>query len=495
MNQIRRSFALASADRYFAVIVNFMTLLFTARLLAPGEFGVAVIGLSVLVLAETLHDFGGSAYVVQVDHLTPRRVHAVFTLTFILTFSIALCLFLSAGLIARFYNTPGLQGFLQIASICFLLGAFVTPVLALMRRNFEFGKLAVFNAASTVTNAIVTIVLALLDFSYMSFAWGSLLGALVYLSLCWGWGPQEPIYRFTTEGWRDLSEYGVYDSLKKLLHYAMDAVPMLAFGKILGADGVGLFQRAMSISRLPEKTLLAGLTSVLLPTLSAHARGGGDQKTGLLTSIEYVTALFWPALVVIAILAGPIVDILLGHQWTSTVPLIQIIAIAFLFQLPSSIANSVQIAAGAIRDSFTLALVTIPPAIALQIYAATHGLEMAAASLFVICPFTLMSSLVMIRWRVSFTWSELGAVMKSSAMVTLVTALGPTAVALYYGGTRDIPVGAGLLGMLTTPFGWILGLRIARHPMLHEVIRFINFLLVRILGETTSKRLLTTWLS
>jgi hypothetical protein len=118
---------------------------------------------------------------------------------------------------------------------------------------------------------------------------------------------------------------------------------------------------------------------------------------------------------------------------------------------------------------------------------------MAAASLFVICPFSLIVSLVMIRWRVPFAWGELGAVMKRSAIVTLITVLGPTAVALYYGGTHDIPVGAGLLGMLTTPFGWILGLRVAKHPLLHEVIRFINFVLVRVFGETTSKRLLTPW--
>lgn len=495
MTSIRRSFALASADRYVTVIINFATLLVTARLLTPGEFGVAVIGLAVLVLAETLHDFGGSAFIVQVDQLTPQRLHAVYTLTFLLTFSIAACIFLIAGPTARFYEMPGLKAFLQVASFCFLLGAFVAPVVALMRRNFEFGKLAVFNIASTLTNAVVTVVLAVLGYSYMGFAWGSLIGALVYLALCWHWGPQVPIYRFTLSGWRDLTEFGVYDSLKKLLYFALESMPLLAFGKILGPDAVGHFQRAISISRLPEKTILAGLGTVLLPALSALARDGRDQKIGFLTSVGHVTALFWPALVVIAILAAPIVDILLGHQWTAAVPLIQIIAVAFLFQLPSSIANSVQIAAGAIRDSFTLALLTVPASIALQVYAATYGLEMAAASLLIISPLSLIISLVMIRWRVPFAWDELRAVMSRSAIATLFTALGPAAVAFYCGGMQEIPIGLGILAMLTTPFGWLLGLRIAKHPLLHEVVRVITYVLVRLLGESTSKRWLSPWLS
>lgn len=483
---IRRSFALASVDSYFTVVLNFVTLMVTARLLTPAEFGVAVIGMSVLGLAETLQDFGGTNYIVQVKDLTPERVQAVFTITFLLTVPFSLFLFLMAGSIAEFYDTPRLKDFLHITSVCFLLGPFVGPAYAVMRRNFEFGKLAVLNGASVIVNTALTIILALLGFSYMSFAWASLAAGIVYLAACWWWGPQSRIYRFTLTEWREISAYGIYDSLKKLLQYASDAVPLLAFGKTLGADGVGLYQRAFSISRVPEKTMLAGLGPVLLPALSRHAREGRDMKAGFLSSIEHVTAFFWPALLGIIILAKPIVEILLGHQWGEAVPLVQIIAAAFLLQLPSSIVNSVQIAAGAIRDTFILALVTIPAAVALQIFASTYGLEMAAASLLLTSPLCCIASIVMVRWRVPFTWSELWTPLWRSAIVALFSAIGPVAVAILSGGTHEVTIAGGVIGFVTSPIGWLLGLRVVGHPILHEVTRAFSYVRGVLLGNASS---------
>lgn len=479
---IRRSFALASADRYFAVVLNFVTLLVTARLLTPAEFGVAVIGMSILGLTETLHNFGGTTYIVQVKQLTPERLQAVFTITFALTATLAALLLLAAQPIASFYDAPGLKAFLQITALCIMLGPFVTPLYAVMRRNLEFGKMAVLNGASVVVNTTATITLALLGFSYMSFALGSLIGGVVYLLLCWWLGPKEQIYRFTFADWREISAYGAYDSLTNLLNYARHALPMLAFGKTLGADGLGFYQRALSISMLPEKTMLAGLTPVLLPALSRHIREGRELKVALFYSIEYVTALFWPAMLVVAILANPIVEILLGHQWAQAVPIVQIIATAFLLQLPSSITSSVQIAAGAIRDCFIVALITVPMAIGVQAFASTYGLEMAAASLFLVCPLSGLVAIVMVRWRVPFEWSELWTILWRSGIVALFTALGPAAVAVYCGGTREVSIAAGIVGFVTAPIGWLIGLRVAGHPMLREV-NLVRSVVLTLLSE------------
>jgi len=336
------------------------------------------------------------------------------------------------------------------------------------------------SAASIVVNTGVTITLAILGYSYMSFAWGSLMGGIVFLALCWWWGPQQRVYHLTLAEWEDVAAYGVYDSLKKLLYYAWDAVPLLAFGKTLGADGLGLYQRAFSVSRLPEKTMLAGLAPVLLPAFSQHAREGRDLKIGLLRSIEHTTVFFWPALVFIAILAAPIVNVLLGHQWLAVIPIVQIISVAFLCQLPTSIVNSAQIAVGAVRDSFVLAFVTVPISIAIQVFASLYGLEMAAASLMLTGPFCMLVSLVMVRARIPFRWEELWASVWRSGIVTVISAIGPAAVAMAWGGTHNISIAAGAIGLVTAPIGWLAGLYVARHPMLEEVRRAFDYVFAKL---------------
>jgi O-antigen/teichoic acid export membrane protein len=287
----------------------------------------------------------------------------------------------------------------------------------------------------------------------------------------------------SVSGWREIAEYGVYDSLRRLLYFAWDSLPLLAFGKTLGAGGLGLYQRALTIAKLPEKTVLTGLAPVLLPAYAQQAREGGNLTTALLRSIEYVTAIFWPAMILIAILAKPIVDVLLGSQWIAAVPIIQLIAVALLLQLPASIANSIQIAAGGVRDSFILALIIVPITIVIQVYASTYGLTAAAASLFITCPLGLIASLVVLRWRIPFTRQELLGAVRSSAIVAFFTALAPAIIAILSGGTQKISIMGAAIALVLAGIGWLVGLRIARHPLLDEIGRVRDALVTRLSGR------------
>ncbi len=476
MAGLRRSIALASADRYLIVLLNFATLLITARLLTPAEFGIAVLGLAALGAVNIVRDFGGTAYIVQVDNPTPERVQTVFTVTSILTLPFVVLMYLGADWIAEFYGEPGLVGFLQLTIICFLFGPFIAPIYALLRREMAFDRIMLMSAICAVVNTVATIALVLLGFSYMSFAWAGLASAATYLVLCNVWGPKFKVYRFSLSEWRQVMSYGAYESSKSMLYYLWDVLPLLAFGKTLGAAGVGLYQRAVSISRLPEKTILAGLAPVLLPALSRHAREGRDLKIGYLKSLEHLSAVLWPIFLFVILFAHPIVLLLLGHQWLETVPLVQIIAVAMLFWLPPSLPDSTLIAAGAIRQNFLLALTTIPVAVAIQIYMSQYGLRAATLSLLFTIPMWALASLYVVRKVVPFTFGELWEALRRSAIVALMSCVGPAAVAIWVGGGDHITLFAGVLGGATALGGWLAGLWLTGHSLLGEVRHVTDFL-------------------
>lgn len=478
--QVRRSILLSSADRFFGTFVKFATLIVTARLLTPTEIGVAVLGMAVLGLASAIREFGGSSYIIQVNDPTPRRVQTVFTIQMMFTLPLAALTALAAEPVARFYDTPGLREFLWVTAACFMFGPFTTPIYALLGRRMAFGALAVLNVVNSSTYGIATVGLVLLGFSYMSFAWATLLAAALTLALSLFWHPKFAIFRATFEDWREVCAFGFADSMRNTMYFLLDNVPLLAFGRTLSAEAVGLYQRAVALAALPTTVLLAGLAPVLLPAFANDARENRALKNSYLNSLGLTTALLWPATIWIIILAKPIVLVLLGDQWLAMVPLVQIIGAAYLIWFPVYVTNPILIAAGGIRDTLTLTLLTIPVMVAIQSVASMWGLQAAVWSLFVTIPWYVFFAVWMVKRRIPFAWGELGAVLGRSATAALLSAIAPLLVVMLLGGPYGVGIAGGVFAGMLGVASWFVALGVTRHPMGDEVRRVFSGLTTRV---------------
>jgi O-antigen/teichoic acid export membrane protein len=471
MSTIRRGILLASADRYFAVLARVATLIVTARLLTPAEIGIAVLGSSVLGMANLIRDFGGTTYLIQVDEPSPKRVQTVFTINLLLTLPLAVLCLLLARPLASFYGSEGLAAFLSITSVGLILGPFGAPVHALLRRQLAFKAVTIINLATTATSTIGTIVLAYLGVGCMSFAWAGLASSALYIVLCHQWQPSYPIYRIAFHDWRNVMTYGLYDTARCVLIYLMDNLPLMVFGKTLGTHTLGIFQRATSISNLPFTTLLAGVGPVILPVLSHQAREGKALAQYYLRGITYLTALLWPAVLSIVLLAHPIVILLLGPQWQPAVPLAQIMAASYLFWFPASLTQPVLIASGYMRDTLVLSAITVPVVVIIQSVASLYGVTAVAWSSFVTVPFFILCSVHAVRRRIPFAWSELLDALRPSVIVAVFSAAAPTLVVATAGGFDRVSIVGGAIGLAGAAAGWLVGLKVVHHPMLREVER------------------------
>jgi len=262
-----------------------------------------------------------------------------------------------------------------------------------------------------------------------------------------------------------------------MMYYLLDNVPLLAFGRTLGAEAVGLFQRAVTLSALPTTTLLSGLAPVLLPAFASQARENRALKESYLSSLLLITALLWPITLWIILLAHPIVLVLLGDQWLNVVPLVQIIGTAYLIWFPVYVTNPILIAAGGIRDTLYLALITIPAMIVVQSIASIWGLYAAVWSLFITIPWYVFWAVYTVKRRVPFTWAELGAVLGRSGAVALISAAAPALFVAAAGGPNQIGIAGGLFAGVLAVASWLAGLRIMGHPRLHEVQRAVSKML------------------
>jgi O-antigen/teichoic acid export membrane protein len=471
MAVVKRALLLSTGERYFALVSNFVTVALVSRILTPAESGVSVIGMAFVGIAMSAREFASANFLIQRQHLSRADVRGAFTVMLLFTSIITVALASSAPLLAGAYGDERLISYLQVISAAFFLELVAAPVLTLLRRDMAFGKIAAINTSGAVAAAAVTISLALLGFSYMSFAWAWVSSAVVTGLLAVGLSRQFWIFRPSLVGWRGMVAFGGYNGATSLLYKTYEALPYLLLGRILSLDAAALYSRGLMICQLPDKVILGGAISVILPAFSAEARQGRSLKQPYLNALGLITALQWPALLVLAVLAYPIVDLLLGDQWHGVVAIVQIVAIASLFSFSFELNYPVLVSIGAVHDIFRRALIVCPVSVVIITVAAFFGLRAVAFSLLLVIPFQAFVSLTFVRRHIVIGWLEIWSAVWRSAVVAAITVAGPLAVVMYIGSGFEISLGHALSGAALAAAGWLLGLWLTGHALLIEILR------------------------
>jgi O-antigen/teichoic acid export membrane protein len=252
--------------------------------------------------------------------------------------------------------------------------------------------------------------------------------------------------------WREIAAFGGTATTMALLDLAYDLLPGLLMDWLWNLDAVGIYARAVTVCRLPGRTVMGALQPVVLPAMAARARHGGDLKEAYLRGHALMSAVQWPALALLAYLAVPAVRILLGGQWLEATPLIQVMAIA------------------------TMAL----PVAALMVVSATFlGPRALAASLLLTAPWNVGVALWFISRATGLCWQELAAASRGSALTTLATVALPLVILACSLTGFDLSATATVLALVGALGGWLAGLFASAHPFSGEITRACRAALIR----------------
>lgn len=474
MTSIRRSLAFSFGQTYGGYVLGVIGTLVLARLLTPAEFGVFAIGTSVVMLLDAVRDFGVGTFLVQERNLTRERVRSAFTVAACISGICALALLLAAHPIAAFYGTPGVADILVVLAANFMVSVLGTPSMSLLRRDQQFDVLAMINLASALLQLGAVIGLVLLGFSYMSLAWSTLIGTAVRTVGAYAWRPVPWAFRPSLAAWREVFSFGGYSTATAIINVFHEALPQLIIGRILGVVPVALYGRAAMVCALPDRLFISALHPVVLPVLTERVRANRDLKEPYLLALTHMSALLWPGLLCLVLLADPVVRLLLGSQWDAVPSLVRIMALGSLSLFPAFMTYPMLVACGRIRDTLVMSLISLPPSI-LVIFTLSHaGIQAVAAAQLINAPLQVFVAITFIRRHISLSWREIGVAVQPSAIVALCTAAAPAAVLALAGFRLDLPLSYFFLALAGAAAGWLAGVAISGHPLLEEVKRGIR---------------------
>ncbi len=469
MSTVRRSLVFSFAEKYGSYALGLAATIILSRLLTPRDFGIFSVSMAVVMLVDVFRDFGVGNYLVQERQITRQHVMTVFTVTVSMSLVCAVGLMLGREVIEAFYHEPDLRRLMPLFAANFLLVPFAMPSMSLLRRELAFDKIAGINLVAALVNLGVVTSLALLGHGFMSLGWATLaasfwrtIAANVSRPCFWA-------FRLSFIGWRELVAFGTYSTATALINVFHDYLPQLIIGRALGFTAVGLFGRATTLCQLPDKLVVSALSPVALPALSNQARRGVDLKPSYLLALSHMSALQWPILLWLALLAEPVVRVLLGKDWLGVAPLVRIMSLASLSMFPAFMTYPTLVALGRIRDTLSMSLLSLPPSIAVILVASPFGLEAVAASQLINAPLQILVALSFIQRRINISWIEIAGAVRGSFVVAICSAVIPAAIVMQGGFSFSMSVASAALASAGAAAGWVAGLILSDHPLLGEM--------------------------
>ncbi len=312
-----------------------------ARLLTPDDYGLAALVLVFASLVYIFSDLSLGAALVQRKTLTEGDRSTVFWVS---VASGALCTVVGiaiAGLVAEFYREPAVKPLFIVVSFSFVIVSLGVTQEALLTRAMSFRALELRQMAASLMGAVVAIVIA----ARGGGAWAIIVQQLVVVGagtfLIWFVSPWRPHLVFSKTSLRELGSFGGNVFGSRMVAYLHRNADNLLIGRYLGPAALGAYSLSYNVILLPFSQVAGPLEQLLYPAFSRLQDETTRLQEAFLRVNRLVCTINMPLLLGLAVLADQFVPVVLGEQWRSAIPVIQILAAVGVVQSLQALNGSV----------------------------------------------------------------------------------------------------------------------------------------------------------
>ncbi|QAY74683.1 lipopolysaccharide biosynthesis protein [Agromyces protaetiae] len=335
-----------------------------ARLLTPADFGlIAMVG-AVMGVAELVRDFGMTGAIIQAQNLSDQVWKSLLWLSAGIGAVLGVIIALCAPLISLLYNEPRLAGVTILMAPGVFLSSLVMPLQAKATKELRFGMLATLDISTMAVGVVAGIVTALAGWGFWALV--AMAGAQFFLRLIALWAIVRPKWgppKIVREAWSLLGTGGSIFGAE-LLGYAEKNLDNVIIGAQLGPAALGQYSRAYALFLLPLQQMNGPLGRVALPVLSTLRAEPDRYRRYIRTAALAIGYLTLPTYAVAAGVAGPLVLLLLGPNWSTAATLFALLCIAGFGQAIGRLRTWVYISLGHSHRQFVYDLFARPLVIA-----------------------------------------------------------------------------------------------------------------------------------
>ncbi|RJE70858.1 MOP flippase family protein [Reichenbachiella sp. MSK19-1] len=324
------------------ILLQLVDLIVTAilsRLLAPDDFGLFAVVFTTLNLFNSLKNMGFGSALIHKKKPSPLAITSLFWLTAGIGLVFSLTLYISSGYIGTFFNKESLPYLLRLVSVVYLIQGVSSIPSTLIQKELQFRAIFKMNTISMVLSNGVAIFAAYQGYGVLALAFKMITSSLVGLGLSWYVSRYKLSFAFNWSVLKPFFSFGWPIFLDGILGYGLRNLDNILIGKYFNASTLGYYNKSYQLMVLPMSNITKVLSRVMFPTLS-KVNDDAILKRTYLKSISLVSAITFPAMFGLSVLAEEAIMIVYGDQWRPAIPYLQILCITGAFQPMASLAGN-----------------------------------------------------------------------------------------------------------------------------------------------------------
>jgi O-antigen/teichoic acid export membrane protein len=465
---IRDAFLRMLISRLIGVAIMAASMIILARLLEPRDFGLFALAMTGYAIARTVVEFGVPQFLIRQKDPEPSDFAAAIGLS--LTIVAGILLLASGAWLLLPPSVVPTDLAKMAALLCFslLLLPLIITIQAALQRSIDFKLLSVLAVLQILIESVVAIGLALVGFEAVALAAGFFAAQLFTVGvLVAARPPDQPLVpRFS--GWCRFRTFSFRYVGIALLPHVGEMLIAAIITRVLGLAPLGIFDRANRLSGLLDKTILEGIKPVVLPAISRSLEAGKEPARIYLVKLDYLTVSCWPAFALIALLAEPLVLVLLGDGWAVVTDPLRILCIMGLFIPITKMSMKLFVALDMMTDYLKIQALHQALRVVLAFGGAMISLEWVCVGMAGALATKALMVTVAVWQRTRYSHQSMLLVIARALCVVVLTLAGPAALLIFSPG-----LAAWIILVLSLPLagcGWLAGVALTRHRLLREAL-------------------------
>lgn len=269
--------AISVSSTYLAGLVR---LIVVARLLAPADFGLIGMALTVVTGLNALTTIGLDISVIKTkfksDEELSTHLDTLWTVDLIRRLILAILLAVVAYPASRFYREDSLYQILLLFSLLPFIQGFQNIGLLIYRKKINFRRIVWLELATNFFTAATTIALVVWTRNVWALVLSQLVSAVIAVVLSYVFHPYRPRLAFDKDAFSLALTFGKYAFLIGVLGYVMQMADNILLGRLYSAAVLGTYVIAYNLAVLP----LYGISTVIVNvTFPAYAEISGGSPT------------------------------------------------------------------------------------------------------------------------------------------------------------------------------------------------------------------------
>ena len=327
-------------------LLNLLFGIFLARQLSQTDYG--MIGMLAIfsAIAADMQAGGFISALNRKETVTHNDYNAVFWTSILISIAFYLLFFLSAPLIAWFYDVPELESLARYSFLSFLIVSFSIAPRAILFRNMKVREGAIINIMAVVLSGCVGLTMAYNDYAY----WGLATQQITFTAVV-------SVLNFYFAGWHPTLPVD-FSPIKKIFGFSSKLVVTnliteinnklleVLLGYLYTAHEVGNYTQANKWNTMGHSFITNMLYGIAQPVFTKVESDTERQKQVFRKMLRFTALFTFPLMFGLALVSKEFIVLAITEKWLESAYVLQTLCIAGAFIPISSLFSNLLISRG-----------------------------------------------------------------------------------------------------------------------------------------------------